>query len=428
MHDVGTGRLAPTRASKGGTAVFATLLLLTSPVALAAATMTPSRGLDDSSVKRAIEDELRGDATVPGHSIDVEVRDGVVTLSGKVGTLLASGHAVDLARSTRGVRSVVSEVEVKPVARSDADIYRDIEEALAADPAANANEVKASVTRGVATLTGTVASWQEKQVVGRVVEGVRGVERIDNDLTFRTPPARPDSEIEAAVRERLLWDARVGDGLVDVAVNDGHVRLNGAVGSALERVYARDDAWVPGVRHVDDSGLEVDWQVRDRMRPGRHVVRTDDAIRQAVEDAFVYDPRVQSFKPRVRVDHGIVTLSGDVENAQARRAAGDDAHNTVGVSGVRNLLQVRPASPVDDGTITRNVERALSRDPMLDRYAIQVRTYGGEVTLSGDVDSRFERRRAADDTATVAGVIDVQNRLEVPPAVARSGQKAAKAE
>jgi osmotically-inducible protein OsmY len=423
MQDAWTGTATTRRWWRSGIAALAALLLLAAPAALAAATSTTSRTLDDARVKSAIEDDFLTDATVPFHSIDVAVLNGIVTLSGKVDTLLARDRAVDLARSIKGVRSVVNDLEVKPIPRSDADLHRDIEQALAADPAADSYEVKVSVAEGVATLEGTVDSWQEKRVVGRVAEGVKGVRKVDNDLTFRIPAARPDGEIQAEIRDRLHWDARVDDGLVSVAVNDGEVRLSGAVGSALERAYARGDAWVPGVKNVDDSDLKVEWWARDEMRRDKYVFKPDDQIRKAVEDAFLYDPRVLSFKPTVEVDDGTVTLSGVVGNAEARRAAANDARNTVGVLMVRNHLQVRPASHVEDATITRNVRQALSRDPMLDRYGIVVSTLDGEVTLSGEVDSRFEKRRAGDDAATVAGVVDVRNRLDVQPAIARSDRE-----
>jgi osmotically-inducible protein OsmY len=420
MYDVRTGMATMRRCWRSGTAAVAAVFLLTAPAALAAGTATTNHPLADSKVKSAIEDEFLTDATVPFHAVDVKVLDGVVTLSGTVDTLLARDRAVDLARSIRGVRSVVNELQVKPVPRSDADLHRDIEEALATDPAADSYEVKVSVADGVATLTGTVDSWQEKRIVGRVVEGVRGVKRVDNDLTFRIPATRPDAEIQAEIRDRLHWDARVDDGLVNVVVNDGEVRLSGAVGSALERAYARGDAWVPGVKRVDDSDLKVEWWARDEMRRDKYVFKSDDQIRRAVEDTFLYDPRVLSFKPRVEVDNGTVTLSGVVDNAEARRAAERDARNTVGVLMVRNHLQVRPANAVGDATITRKVEQALSRDPMLDRYGVVVTTYDGEVTLTGEVDSRFEKRLAEDDASTVAGVVDVHNRLDVQPAIARS--------
>jgi hypothetical protein len=74
-------------------------------------------------------------------------------------------------------------------------------------------------------------------------------------------------------------------------------------------------------------------------------VKGDPQIKQAVHDAFVYDPRVDSFNPNVDVDNRIVTLSGVVDNLKAKRAAEQDAKNTWGVWRVKNLLTTRPVAP-----------------------------------------------------------------------------------
>jgi osmotically-inducible protein OsmY len=246
-----------------------------------------------------------------------------------------------------------------------------------------------------------------------VVEGVKGVKEIDNRITFEIPEARPDVEIEAEIRNRLRWNAWVDDGLVTVSVEDGKATLTGTVGSALERARAVGQAWVPGVSEVDATGLEVEWWARDRMRRDEYQFKSDAQIQQAVKDALLFDPRVLSFKPDVQAEDGVVTLSGTVDNLEASRAAEEDARNTVGVALVQNHLRVRPTNDLTDEEVTLRVQRAMRRDPFVDRFDVGVTTFDGEVSLAGEVDSRFDRARAGEVAAGVEGVVAVHNNLRV---------------
>ena len=377
------------------------------------AATAPVHQVSDRDIKDAIEQQFLMDDTVPFHSTDVTVSSGIVTLGGTADTLLAQQRAVQLARAIKGVRAVVNEITVRPVSRPDADLRLDVERALLSDPAASAYGIRVSIKNGVATLDGKVDSWQEKQLAQRVVEGVRGIRGVESRLTIEMSSVRPDQEMAAEIRERLRWDARVDDGLITTKVEGGKAILSGAVGSALERAYAIGDAWVAGIHKVDGSGLDVEWWARDRMRRAKYVIKTDGQVRQAVADALLYDPRVLSFNPQVTVENGIVTLSGVVDNLEARRAAAIDARNTVGALSVHNHLRVRPASALTDSEITQKVEQALRRDPIVDHLGIGVTTYDGEVTLMGDVSSWLESRRAEGIASRTPGVIEVENRLDV---------------
>ena len=91
--------------------------------------------LTDEMIMLAIDDELRRSEAVDGHRIDVDVDDGIVTLSGHVSHLLAKEVAVGLAERVRGVVAVLDEMEVNSDRREDAALKKDVVEALSADPA-----------------------------------------------------------------------------------------------------------------------------------------------------------------------------------------------------------------------------------------------------------------------------------------------------
>lgn len=367
----------------------------------------------DGDVTRAIDSDYWVDEVVDANRVDVSTKDGVVSLTGTVDSLLARERAQAIAESIVGVRAVVNRIEVGGPLRSDAELAKAVDDALLRDPATDSYEVDVAASTGVITLRGTVDSWAEKRLSGSVAKGVRGVREVRNDLIVRARAARPDAEIDAEVERRLANDVRVDDYAIDVEVEDSVVRLSGTVGSLAEKSRARDDAWVAGVRSVDSDALEVEWWARDEMRRKSLIEdRSDDEIRKAARDALLYDPRVLPFNPAVYVSRGIVTLSGVVEDAAAKRAAEADARNVVGVRGVRNHLKVRPATVPADEELEKRVGRALAEDPYVERWEIDVDAASGWVFLSGNVDNSFEKQRAHTIAARVKGVVDVIDNVE----------------
>jgi osmotically-inducible protein OsmY len=390
----------------------AAALALASTAAFAA---DPERRATDPAVTAAVADELMYDPAVPYSKIDLDVRQGVVTLTGEVDNLLAKDRAARIAETVKGVRAVINRLRVDPIAtRSDAAIESDIENAWISDPATESFEITAVVEDGKATLTGTVDSFQERHLAAQVAKGVRGVTAIDNQIDIEYATDRGDGDIEADIQRALHWDTLIDDALINVDVTNGKVSLTGTVGSAAEKTLASADAWVAGVKNVDASGLQVARWARDEdLRKDKYQPRSDQEIRDAVRDAFVYDPRLVSFEITPRVENGIVTLRGTVGNLKAKRAAAETARRTVGVVRVKNRLQVRPGGDLTDAEIVENVREAMNRDPFVEGFEVTVSVINGVAHLYGSVDSYFEKGRADDVASRAKGVVEVRNNLSV---------------
>jgi osmotically-inducible protein OsmY len=374
-----------------------------------------SRILMDPLITSAVEDELLMDKAVRLDGIDVWTREGIVTLSGTVDNILAKGRAERIAETIKGVRAVVNTIRVvPPLARLDWEIRNDVRDALFSDPATDSYQLKVTVENNTVTLSGSVDSWQEKELAEQVAKGVKGVMAVNNEITVDYKKKRPDSEIESEIEQRLRWDVLVDDGLIDVKVDDGEARLTGIVGSAAEKRVATADAWVIGVKSVDPAGLKVDRWVRDKdLRKDKYVLKSDREIQEAVEDVLMYDPRVNSLDVKTEVLDGRVTLRGVVDNLGAKRAAAQDARNTVGVARVKNRLKVRPEVQMSDRRIEERVRDAFLRHPYLDRYEIRVDVDNGTAYLSGAVPSYFDRAKAETVASRVKGVATVDNNLAV---------------
>lgn len=368
----------------------------------------------DEAIEKAAERELAADPSVDETDVAVTVTDGIVQLTGRVDDLLAKRRAEVLAESLRGVRAVSNRLRVDAVAIPGLQLATAIESAYALDPAAESYEIDVAVADGHVTLSGEVDSWPEKRLAVRIAEGVYGVRGVTDEIHVRYVGERTDAEIAADARARLDWDALVDDAKIEVDVVDGVVHLSGVVGSAGEKRRAIGDAYVMGARKIDADTLAVaPWADRDHLRNRTHEPRSDTAIADAIEDAAVYDPRLQASEVEARVQHGRVTLAGTVTTKKAKLAAERLAQNTTGVISVTNLVQVVPPTVVSEAKLSAHVDEALRLNPITEGDEIVATASGGEVTLTGTVDSHFEKAEASDVASGVAGVTEVDNLLRV---------------
>ncbi len=398
-------------------ATFFTATTTAAMLALAAVAVAAPLEMTDTRIRDTVEDQLSIDQGVPAYQIDARVEDGIVTLSGVVDHVLAKERATKIAETVKGVRAVVNAIEVRPtVDRTPREIERAITNALVDNPATDAWMISPQVAEGgVVTLSGTVESWQERDLAETVTKGVAGVTQVENDIVVRYTEDRPDEAIRVDVQQTLRWNTLVDDGLIDVDVKDGTVFLSGTVGSAAERRLATRDAWTAGATAVDASQLVVARWTRDpELRTNKYVPKADEDIEDAVRRAVEVDPRVDGENVDVSALAGVVTLRGRVDTVQAKRAAGTDARNTVGVVDVLNRLSVRPSTDIDDEEIASRIEAALLRDPYVERFDLIVRVINGRVHLDGTVDSHFEKARADEVASNVNGVVYVVNNLAVP--------------
>ncbi len=375
--------------------------------------------LPDADIAKAIQRHFQDERLLRPAHVQVAVAQGIASLSGSVGNLLAKDRALAVTESIRGVRSVIDAVTVTPVARTDGQLKVDVISALQHDIATSPHAIGVAATDGTVTLSGKADSWEERHLFEDVAERVPGVKALVNDVAVHYSMARSDAEILADVKHRIGNDVWLDGDALSVTVAGHAAHLSGVVGSVAERLRARSDAFVAGVEAVDDAGVIVDWSAReDRRRIVDFPVRSDAEIAQAVRDALGLDPRLSILMPQVAVQNGTVTLTGAVDSASARRAAEGDARDTWGVWGVRDRVLVQQSSKPTDSDIEREVTRVLKDDLLLpDQQAIRVSSAKGKVTLAGTVGSGVDRFDAVMDVATLPGVTEIDDGLVVkrPP-------------
>ena len=377
---------------------------------------TTAEHVSDAAITAAVELFFLTKKGVPAHLIDVTTHEGIVQLSGITDNLLARERAEEIALAVRGVRGVVNELLISTPDVPDEELNAHLATALADDPATGDYNVQATAANGVVTVTGMIQSWAEKQLVLRVVRGVRGVRRLhfDNLVIQWGEVQNSDEEITTQIRELLDWDIRVHSALVEIRTADRVVHLAGTVGSAAEKAQVIAIANQAGASHVDARDLFVAyWALSPELRRHKYADRSDEDIAAAVGATFRYDPRVPALQPTVLVHNGIVTLSGAVPNLRAKQNAERDARDVVGVWDVHNLLKVRTPRFIPDLNVARSIEQALARDPYVGFFDFSVYVRNGKASLYGQVGSHFEQQQAGDVASGVNGVADLDNWVTV---------------
>jgi osmotically-inducible protein OsmY len=212
-----------------------------------------------------------------------------------------------------------------------------------------------------------------------------------------------DADIQRAVQDELKWDSRLQPNEIGIAVKDGVVTLFGYVDSYLKKLAANEAA----LRVQRVKAVANDIQVR---LPGTSE-RTDTDLARAAREALQWDVEVPADKVKVTISNGWVSLAGEVEYAFQKQAAERVAKHLAGVTGVSNLIAVKPrAAPAN---IKQEIQRALVRAAALDSQRIQVEVQGSKVILRGLVSSYTEKAAAERIAWSQPGVIEVENLIAV---------------
>jgi osmotically-inducible protein OsmY len=107
-----------------------------------------------------------------------------------------------------------------------------------------------------------------------------------------------------------------------------------------------------------------------------------------------------------------VTLNGSVANYYQKRIAGKDVRNVVGVALVTDNLFTH-VEKREDWAIRDDVQFNLDTDYILESFALNTKVIGGIVTVTGDVNTWYEKMHAGDVAVRVRGVKEVVNEITV---------------
>jgi len=210
----------------------------------------------DPEIREDVIRELRWDTRVGESDVEVEVDEGVVTLSGVVNSWGRRHAAAEAAHRVWGVLDLANDIMVKAAGspgRTDLEIALAVRGALIWDVFVPDASVRSSVSDGVVTLAGEVDTWAQREDAERAIRNLVGVRAVVNVIEVKAAKvdaARVRRSIEEALERQAEREAR----RVWVEIMDGgEAKVFGTVHSWAEKQAVVGAAkGTPGVRWVED--------------------------------------------------------------------------------------------------------------------------------------------------------------------------------
>lgn len=167
-------------------------------------TRQAGNAITDSWITMKVHAQFVPEEALEGSDIDVETRNGVVTLAGTVLTEAGRARAVAIAKATDGVKSVTSNLKIGPAEARDAGaragaeareatgttgramtdgwIKSKIYAEFLGEDALEDSDIDVDVTRGAVVLNGTVRNDAGKTRAEALAKSIEGVRTVKNNL------------------------------------------------------------------------------------------------------------------------------------------------------------------------------------------------------------------------------------------------------
>jgi len=214
---------------------------------------------------------------------------------------------------------------------------------------------------------------------------------------------KTDAQLKKDVTAELQWDPSIHADQVGVAVKDGVVSLTGYLETYLEKfTIEKVVARVQGVKAI---AVEMDV----RLDPGHK--RGDTDIASAIESAFAWYSHIPADRIQVKVEKGLVQLTGEVDWEYQRRGAENAVRPVIGVIGVSNKITLKAATT--PANVSDRIREAFARHAAREAKGVEVLVGGATVTLRGMVDSFAERVAASTAAWSAPGINKVVNEIRV---------------
>jgi hyperosmotically inducible periplasmic protein len=225
-----------------GTFALALLTVVTLGVSAATAQVN---AIKDGWLVMKVHSEFVNEDVLAGSNIDVDSKNGVVTLQGTVPSEAARARALELARKNDGVKNVVDQLRIAPASASNkAERAGD----KAADKADRAADKSARAADKAADKTARAADKAEDKLDKAGDKSANAAKK--------TGRAVDDGWIKSKIYAQYLteWNTVLDDSDIDIDVSNNMVTLNGTVKTAAAKAKAVDIAKkTDGVKGVKDN-------------------------------------------------------------------------------------------------------------------------------------------------------------------------------
>jgi hyperosmotically inducible periplasmic protein len=132
-------------------------------------------GTSDADLKTAVETQIAADPITSASTVTVTVEGGAVRLAGQTPSRAAQQRAVEIARSIKGVKDVVSTMTL-----NDAVVEAAVRQALAADPLVGPIGIDVKAKDGTVQLHSAKTNADDRKRAVDVAKGVDGVTGVED--------------------------------------------------------------------------------------------------------------------------------------------------------------------------------------------------------------------------------------------------------
>jgi osmotically-inducible protein OsmY len=214
---------------------------------------------------------------------------------------------------------------------------------------------------------------------------------------------KTNAELQSDVQDAIKWEPLLNAAEIGVTAKDGIVSLTGTVDSYAKKLEAECAAKkVIGVKALVEK-VEV--------KLPSSFTKTNVEIANEVLVALKSNWSVPDDKVTVKVEDGWVTLGGELPWNYQKEAAKSAVDYLMGVKGVTNGITIK--SDTQDAIEQEDVEDAIGRSWSVDDSDINVAVSGTTVTLTGTVDSWYQKEEAGRIAWKTPGIWNVKNELAV---------------
>jgi len=212
---------------------------------------------------------------------------------------------------------------------------------------------------------------------------------------------KTNEELQKDVQDAIKWEPLLHAAEIGVTAKNGVITLTGVVDSYAKKIEAEKAAKsVSGVKAIAET-IEINF--------GSWYKKNDTELANDVLDTFKWSWKVPGNQIKVKVENGWVTLEGEVNWNFQSEAAKISIENLSGVKGVENNIIIKPdhVDPIEQ----KDIENAIERNWSMGDHQINVQVSGNSVTLTGKINSLFQKEEAERIVWKTPGVNAIDNQL-----------------
>ncbi|MBB6004395.1 BON domain-containing protein [Arcicella rosea] len=214
---------------------------------------------------------------------------------------------------------------------------------------------------------------------------------------------KSNEELQKDVQEAIKWEPLLHAAEIGVTVKDGIVTLTGTVDNFIKKQEAETATKkVSGVNAIVEK-IEIKFKGSLKIDDNQNA---QDAL-----NALQWDWQVPHETIKVKIEDGMVTLTGEVRWNYQKEAAKKAVSSLLHIKGVINDIIIKAETA--DQIEKKDIEEAIARTWSIDNSDIHVKVNGHTVTLDGTVESLFQKDEAARIAWNAPGIWHLDNNLVV---------------